>query len=124
MEIHLTNEILARYIGGQLEVQSQSKRRLFRGEISDARIEDDTSFLVVELAWCADGEGFPPIPRRWVESRVLEYGADLDMCVTSDIGPSGEGGDNRISLMSQISDGVVVFFPPNGSKLDRSKVEK
>jgi hypothetical protein len=90
------------YIGGQMEVRNPVEEYFFRGEI-------ETIF--------AKGEGYPPFPKRWVKSDRLDYEAKLGIYQISDIG------DGRIALLSPVSNETVVLFPPNGSKLDPSKVE-
>jgi len=53
---------------------------MFRGEIKTARM--DKSDLVVRLNWNAKGEGYPPLPNRWVKDTDpshLYYAACLDI---------------------------------------------
>lgn len=111
----LTTENLQRFVGGQLEAQNTGEGYLYRGEIKSIKVEGDT--LQVELAWMAKGEGFPPLPERWVKHDNLTYEASLQICSVSDLG----GG--RIALNIPIVGELIMLFPPGGSKLDPSKVE-
>lgn len=121
MQLYLTTEVLTAFVGGQLEIKNERDGYLYRGEIAKAVVKSNE--LEVTFAWVAKGEGYPPIPTRWVEHMDLSYQATLDFCSVNDIGPGTEG-SNRICLLYHALDEVVVFFPPDGSKLDRSKVEK
>ncbi len=103
------------YVGGQMEVQNPVEGYLFRGEIET--ISADNAELKIRFKWVAKGEGYPPLPKRWVKSDQLDYEARLGIYQISDIG------DGRIALLSPITNETVVLFPPNGSKLDPSKVE-
>ncbi|HJP80774.1 MAG TPA: hypothetical protein VJ841_00050 [Candidatus Saccharimonadales bacterium] len=113
--MELTPETAARYAGGQLEVQNRGEDYLYRGEIAAATVEgagEDATFKVT-FKWVAKSEG----PGRWVNDTNLTYEASLLIYSVSDIG----GG--RTCLQSPIVGEIVVLFPPNGSKLDPSKVE-
>lgn len=119
--MQLTTESVAPYKGGQMEIQNRGEGYLFRGEVETIVVEDNE--LRVRFAWLAKGEGFPPIPNKWVKNDRLDYVASLDIYSAGDIGPGSDGGGNRLNLCSQIIGEVVVLFPPDGSKLDRSKIE-
>jgi hypothetical protein len=120
----VTTESMARFKGGQLEIQNEIERYLLRGEIGEITVEGDQ--LTIRFAWLAKGEGFPPLPNRWVRDSNLDYSLPLMEGFTgvSDIGPSSEGGGNRLAINSVVSNEMLVFFPPDGSKLDRAKVEE
>ncbi len=114
--MRLDTELLKSYVGGQLEVQNRGEKYFYRGEIAEASVENNE--LRVKLSWNAKGEGFPPIPHKWVkDSAHLNYVASLEIYAVSDIG------DDRICLDSSIVGETAVLFPRNGSKLDPSKVE-
>ena len=119
--LNLTNEILALYIGGQLEVQNISESYIYRGEIKVVRIENNEVQIILE--WMAKGEGYPPLPLSWIYSDSLVYAADLDIYSVSNIGPCSDGGDDRICLQSAATGEVTILFPSNGSKLDRSQIK-
>jgi len=113
--MQLTTENLSRFKGGQLEVQNRNEGYVYRGEIEAATIEDNR--LVVKFSWLASGEGYPPYPTKWVKSFRGDYAASLEIYAASDIGL------NRLCLNSPIVGELVVFYPPDGSKLDPSVVE-
>ncbi len=121
--MRLTQELLSRYIGGQAEIQNQIEGYILRGEIDGVVLEGDE--VSIRFAWFAKGDGYPPFPKRWVNEENLDYGLSLVEGFTSvsDIGPSGDGGANRIAIDSRISNELVVLFPPDGSKLDPAVVE-
>ena len=113
--MQITNEMLARYVGGQMEIQNQDEGYLYRGEIEAIGMEDNN--LQAKFKWLAKGEGFPPLPSRWINNERLDYFANLEIYTPSDIG------DGRLCFNSFISGETVVLYPPNGSKLDPTKVE-
>ena len=113
--MELTTELLQKFVGGQLEVQNEREGYLYRGEIEAIKVEDGA--LRVRLAWMAKGESYPPLPARWVNYDDLDYVASLQICRASDVG----GG--RIFLSIPFVGEATVLFPPDGSKLDPSKVE-
>lgn len=122
----LTTAILATYIGGQIEVQNGIEGYLYRGEIKTAEV-DGNDELAITLNWMAKGEGIekgdgPPIPTGWIKDEKLKYNASLLLYSVIVIGPSSQGGDNRLCLISHIIGETVVLFPANGSKLDPAKV--
>lgn len=115
----LTKEILDRYVGGQIEVQNEDEGYLYRGEIATITLvgEGRDATMKITLNWMAKGEGFPPLPSRWVKDSNLTYEAGLLIYVPSHIG----GG--RIALASNIVGELAVLYPPGGSMLDPSRVE-
>ena len=120
--MQLTNDLLSRYVGGQMEIQNPKEGYLYRGEIATIILESghapDDQILKVTFKWVAKGEGYPPLPNHWVRHSCLDYSASLMIYSVSDIG----GG--RINLNGWIVGENVTIFPPDGSKLDLSKVEK
>lgn len=113
--MQLTSELLARYAGGQLEIQNQNEGYLYRGEVERAWIEGDD--LCVRFVWFAKGEGYPSLPERWVSEPDLDYKASLTLVSASEIG------EGRLSFRVMLVGELGVFFPPDGSKLDPTKVE-
>ncbi len=116
----LTSADVAGFVGGQAEIQNQVERYLFRGEIESIVVEDGD--LKIKFSWMAKGEGFPPLPNKWVKEDNLDYSASLEIYSVSNIGPGTEGGD-RMCLNSMIVGENVILYPPDGSKLDSAKVE-
>jgi len=106
-----------------MEIQNEGEEYLYRGEIKAIVVEDGE--LRVQFAWVAKGEGYPPLPSRWVNDTKLDYATSLEICSASNIGSSGhdKGGGDRICINSPIVGEVIVLYPPDGSKLDPAKVE-
>jgi hypothetical protein len=123
--MRLTTEMVARFIGGQMEIQNDREGYMYRGEIADIAIDEKKQEFRVKWTWLAKGEGFPPLPKKWVKEDRGDYVASLEIYTASDIGPSGGevGGDSRLCLNSSFIGELVVLYPPNGSKLDPAKVE-
>ncbi len=119
----LTTQLLAAFIGGQFEVQNTDEKYIYRGEIKTAEVVGGE--LSMTFSWMARGEGFPPIPTGWVNESNLTYEASLGdyAYIASDIGPGREGGDNRLCIHSTLIGELGVFYPPNGSKLDPTRVK-
>jgi hypothetical protein len=123
MSLIVKTEDLQRFVGGQIEIQNVGERYLYRGEILGIKVENGG--LTVETKWMAKGEGFPPIPEMWVVADMQSYEASLDIYTVSNIGPSGGdvGGSDRLCFNSSIIGEITILFPPDGSKIDPSKVE-
>jgi hypothetical protein len=103
------------YVGGQMEIQNPGEKYLYRGEVGQISVENNE--LRVNFNWLAKGEGFLPLPNRWVIEDGLDYSASLEIYSASDIG------DGRLCLNSPIVGETVVLYPKNGSRLDPAKVE-
>jgi hypothetical protein len=112
--------MLATFVGGQIEVQNEGERYIYRGEIKTAVVEANE--VRITLNWMAKGEGYPPIPTSWVVENRLDYTASLEIYTVSDIGSGSEGG-RRLCLNSLIIGELVVLYPSDGSKLDPTKVK-
>jgi len=114
--MQLTNEIAARYVGGQIEVQNAGEGYLYRGEIASIAVEgdDDDATLKVTLRWMVKADGFPPFPERWVHADNRSYHASLQIYSVSDIG------DQRLCLSSFVVGETAVLYPPGGSTFDPS----
>ncbi len=111
MELNTT--VLSPFKGGQLEIQNQGEGYIYRGEIESVVVEGDE--VKVKFVWLAKGKGFPPA--GWVNDDNLNYAASTVIYSANEIG----GG--RVAMNSPIVGEMAVFFPPDGSKLDPSKVE-
>lgn len=108
--MELTTEVVSRFEGGQLETQNRKENYLYRGEIERAWVEDNT--LHVRFKWFAKmGEDY-----LWHAEENLDYSASLKILSASEIG------EGRIHYSIWIVGENGTFFPPNGSKLDPSKV--
>jgi hypothetical protein len=119
--MQLTTELVKRFIGGQMEIQNPNQEYLYRGEIKLIVVEEGD--LKVVFSWLAKGEGFPPIPKKWVKDDMDRYAVSLVVCSVSDIGSGPEDEGSRICLQAPILGEIIVLYPPDGSKLDPSKVE-
>ena len=112
--MQLTTDAVAKYIGGQMEIQNEVEGYIFRGEVKMIAVENGS--LKVGFAWLAKGDSFP-LPTKWRSDENLDYAANLELYDISDIG------DERLGLQSSIVGEFAVLFPPDGSKLDPAKVE-
>ena len=112
--MELTQEILDRMVGGQLEAQNRNENYLFRGEISAIKLEGegDSLKLVVNFSWFAE---MGP-DHEWAVAETKPYEVSLLIYSVSFIS------DERIFLRSWIVGENTTIFPPNGSKLDPNKV--
>jgi hypothetical protein len=119
-----TTEMLAKYIGGQLEIQNQGARVLHRGTIKKIYVRDRD--IHVELEWSAVGD-FPGVPKKWIKDPNpgnLKHVIYIDLGIAINIGPSSVfGGDDMICFKTPLVGETSVIFPPNGQKLDPKKVE-
>jgi hypothetical protein len=111
----LDQATLDRYKGGEIEIQNQGEGYIYRGEINKATT--DGHELYFELNWMAKGANYP-FPSSWERDDTLIYRVDLAIYIASDID------DGRICLNSMITGEITVLFPPNGSKLDQSKIKE
>lgn len=112
--MELANDILQQYVGGQLEVQNPEEGYLFRGKIRTVGIQDED--LVVEFVWLAEGEGYPPLPKKWVKVKPEPYQVNSALFTASDIG------DDRICLTTLLHE-TAVFFLAKNCRFDSSAVE-
>ena len=119
--MELTTEILAAFIGGQIEIQNEGEDYLYRGEIESAQVTDEDE-VRVKLKWMAKGDTGVP-SADWTADDKLIYGASLEVYSASDIGPTTGSRVSRICLTSHMVGEIVVFYPPDGSKLDPARVK-
>lgn len=112
--MELTQEVIDRMVGGQLEVQNHSEDYLYRGEISAMKLEGEGDLLelVVSFSWFAKMES----DFEWSVTDPTPYKVSLLIYSVSDIG------SGRIFLSSYISSENTTIFPPNGSRLEPNKV--
>ncbi len=108
--------ILDRFVGGEIEIQNQNERYIYRGEVSGVVLSGNK--LHFDLDWMAKGVGYPPLPTGWARDRTLAYDVNLMIYSVTDIG------DDRLCLDSTISGETTVLFPPSGSKLDQSLIKE
>jgi hypothetical protein len=116
--MRLTSEILARFVGGQAEIQNSEENYVFRGEIEAIVIEEDE--LKIKFKWLGNS---PLRQIKWTKSTKLDYAISLAVCGAHDIGAGSEGGGSRIRIDAQIVGEIIALFPPDGSKLDPAKIE-
>ena len=111
----VTQKMADKYVGGQMEIQNQIEEYIYRGEV--AKVDVVGEELKVEFAWMAKGVGYP-LPARWVNDENKTYGVNL---MTAS---ANEDDLNRLIINTGfISNELIVFFPPDGSKLDPAKIE-
>lgn len=114
-----------RFVGGQLEVQNPREGYIYRAEIGTIVVLNEelppAATLEITFTWSADGDGFPP--SRWLRSDREYYSDSLMFFTATNIGPSPEGGGDRI-LLKAASGEIATLYPPDGSKLDPSKIEE
>jgi hypothetical protein len=113
--MELTQEVIGRMVGGQLEVQNRNEGYLYRGEISAVKLEGegDSLELIVSFSWFAKMES----DFEWSATEPKPYKVSLLIYSVSDIG------EGRIFLSSWIIGENTTIFPPDGSKLDPNKVK-
>ncbi len=113
--MELTQGTVAGFVGGELEVQNPGKGYLYRGEISKITVtgEGDGQNLSVELSWFAKMVS----PGEWETVPITSYQASMMIYIASNIG------SGRIFLSSMVTGEGATLFPPDGNKLDRSKVK-
>lgn len=109
--MELTNDALARYVRGQLEIHNPSEHYLYRGEIERAWL-DEKGDLRVLFKWCAKMEG-----DKWQADPVLDYHVSREL-LSATINQDG-----RITYFVMLCGERGTFFLPDGSKLDPAKVE-
>jgi hypothetical protein len=110
----LRTDILAKYVGGQMEIQNQGDGYIYRGEIKTIVV--DRGVLKVGFKWLAKGDTFPPT--RWMNHQDLNYDVGLEIFAASSIG------QDRIAMSAPAIGELVVLFPLGGSRLDPAKVER
>ena len=116
MEMTLTHKAVQAYVGGQAEIQNSLENYLYRGEIQSIDIVNKE--LKIMFAWVGKMTGGVNSPTgQWIKDDRLDYAASLEIYNVSDISLK------RIALNSFIVGELVVLFPPDGSKLDKSKIE-
>ncbi len=114
--MELTAERIARFAGGDMEIQNPGEDYLFRGPVETATVEGGE--VRVRFKWLAKNDGGPSNPTpTWTKDDRPDYAASLEIYAVSDIG------DGRICLNSSIVGETVVLFPPGGSRLDPSRVK-
>ena len=114
--MQLSNSVLAGFVGGDVEIQNPNEGYLYRGPTTNLKVEN--GILKIEFEWMAQGEGYPPIPSRWVSTNKTKYEADLMFC--SEMKEDSLG---RIVFTYNAVGEIVVIFPVNGSKLGIEKVK-
>jgi hypothetical protein len=114
--MELTTELLARFVGGDLEIQNKVEGYMFRGLIKSIAVENRT--LKICFKWLAQAVGYPPIPTSWELTDPDKWDYELGL----DIVAATEDGLGRIILNASFVGEMNVLFPP-GRNLDPTKVE-
>jgi hypothetical protein len=111
----VTIERFLKYVGGQMEIQNPGQGYCCRGEVKGIQMSGNT--LHADFVWLAKAKEYPPVPTGWEVDERREYEISLDICGFSDIG------HGRSVIQCPMIGEIVVFFPPDGSKLDPSVVQ-
>ncbi len=108
----LTTEMLQKYVGGQVVIQSYTGDYLCRGPIEKAEVvgEEENEKLIVTFEWLAKYDG------QWRKD-VRTNSEVFLMGVTVSKGDRGE----LLLLVSSTSE-IMTFFPPDAVGLDRRQV--
>lgn len=99
-------DMLPKYVGGQLEVQDQKEKYLRRGEIKEIEINDDN--LEIRLAWNSNAIGCLSFPTGWAldsDPSRLDYSFNLGAYnhSTDEIG--------RTMMASKETNETVTIYP-------------
>lgn len=112
----LTAEQVQTFAGGQMEVQNQVEGYIVRGEIHDLRLNRteqdgklDNIELEVNFNWVVRA-GFNVLPvGNWLEEENRHYSTTL-------FNSTARMDDNkRLIIVSQITNELIVFYPPGYS---------
>lgn len=106
----LTPEVLAPFVGGQLEVQNQIEEYLYRGEIASIKVENDS--LNIKFTWLA----LLGPDRKWRKTENTDYSVSLQIISVSDIG------EGRLHFSVMYISERSTLFPADGSKLDPKNI--
>jgi hypothetical protein len=110
--VQVTNELLAGYKGGQMELYGGGPLPLYRGKVDEAMLSD--GHLLVFLNWLARFDDFD----GWVAaSRDKTFLFRVQDCRLS-VDP-----DNRVWVNCNAFRQVAIFYPPGGSRLDPQRVK-
>lgn len=115
----LTPERLQTFVGGQVEVQNQNEGYVYRGEIAQIAVSQDTSGLsssedlVIDLKWMAK---LNPATGEWVTDPDLRYAVSLMIYAVRDIG------EGRLFLSCWMNGEAATLFPKGGSRLEESRL--
>jgi len=115
----LTPDVLAAYIGGQMEIQTEDEVR--RGKIAEIAIVK--GFFTVRFAWVARGQGTVPTISKWINDKELYFKLGVSLFTVSNIGPRSGGSLDRLCLLAPIIEWEIVLFPKGEGRLDPAKVE-
>ena len=121
--MELSAELLQKYVGGELELQNERFGHCYRGQIKTMEIRKGR--LWVTFNWIAKAVDYPPFPTKWAIDKWEDYHPLLSSFSATNIGPSGPeiGGSDRLFLEFPVLGDKVVLFPPDGSKLDPSRIQ-
>ena len=112
--MELSTEILARFVGGDIEIQNGGENYLFRGPIKTATVDGED--VIIEFEWTAKNDGGPNRPTKtWTIVGNKIYAISMMIYSASE-------SDGRMILQSSIMCELTVLFPPGGSKLDPGRV--
>ncbi|MFA6459026.1 MAG: hypothetical protein WCV79_01340 [Candidatus Paceibacterota bacterium] len=117
----ITVETIMSFIGGQLEIQMPAENVIYKAEVE--RIERNPEGLLFVFSWCAIGEGYPSKPTGWKWVDLDQFFVDGSTYTANNIGPSSDGGDDRLTLRCRIRNILIVLFPKNGNALSKKVIK-
>jgi len=118
--MELTQELLLKYIGGQLVLANTEAGYLKRGDIKEIKLqgEPNNQELFVSFAWFAKNRGQPLEPGDdWVKINAQDLTFKLKNCEIAD---EGEG---RISLWNPVlCESAVLILPDDELRIGHSEI--
>lgn len=123
----LSQAILAGLIGGQMEIRTADDGPIYRGELSELKIDDGNDDgngkkLHAKFLWAAKSDD--GAPASWVKHDMTEHAIELDEHQVTNVGPGEGGAGDRWSIISSITGETVMIYPPgDGENLNLAKVE-
>lgn len=112
--ITITRKLLAKYVGGQMEIKNYKSGSLSRGQVKTIVLQKEK--IDVEFDWLAKNEGTPENPKGWVKSDPSwSYVLPLKHFSVSNIG-------DNLRLETSDTGEVFTLFPSDGERIDPAMV--
>lgn len=115
----LTTTDVAKYVGGQMEVQNRKQIYMYCGQIAEINIAENKGGgeLHVTFDWLAKAINYPLPLKRWVRVDPKEYVITLRIYIATQIA------DGSLALNSRITGEDTILLQANKKKLRLSEVE-